>query len=118
MKKFVLCQNIIQQEQKLQFWKKLQNELSSFLDADFRLVELGSGTSVKTRLLLDVFDKLQDKVEYFPIDISEILTESSELLLNDYDNLHITGIIDTYEGGLEFLKSYDDKKNLIIFLRF
>ena len=30
--------------------------------------------------------------------------------------MHITGIIDTYEGGLEFLKNYDDNKNLIIFL--
>mgnify|MGYP000565974219 CR=1 FL=1 len=70
----------------------------------------------RTRLILDIFTKLQPKTEYFPIDISEILTESSEQLLKDYDTLHITGIIDTYEGGLEFLKSYDDKKNLILFL--
>ena len=95
--------------------KQLQNELASFLDGDFRLVELGSGTSVKTRLLLDVFTS-QKNLEYFPIDISEILTESSEQLLHDYQNLRITGIIDTYEGGLEFLKTYDEKKNLIIFL--
>ena len=60
--------------------------------------------------------KLQDSVDYFPIDISEILTESSEELLKNYDGLHITGIIDTYEGGLEFLKNFDKKKNLIIFL--
>jgi dimethylhistidine N-methyltransferase len=95
---------------------KLQPELSSYIDENFRLVELGSGTSVKTRLIFDIFAKLQDTIEYFPIDISEILTESSEQLLRDYDNLHITGIIDTYEGGLEFLKTYDKKKNLIIFL--
>jgi len=75
-----------------------------------------SGTSVKTRLILDVLSKLQDTIEYFPIDISEILMESSEQLLKDYDGLHITGLIDTYEGGLEFLKNFDDKKNLIIFL--
>jgi dimethylhistidine N-methyltransferase len=37
-------------------------------------------------------------------------------LIHDYDNLYITGIIDTYEGGLEFLKHYDDKNNLITFL--
>lgn len=96
--------------------KNLQDELPNYLDHTFRLVELGSGTSIKTRLLLDVFTTLQKKIEYFPIDISEILTESSELLLKDYVDLHITGIIDTYEGGLEFLKTYDDKKNLIIFL--
>ena len=96
--------------------RKLQPELSSYIDEDFRLVELGSGTSVKTRLILDVLTKLQDSVDYFPIDISEILTESSEELLKNYDGLHITGIIDTYEGGLEFLKNFDKKKNLIIFL--
>ncbi len=96
--------------------KQLQDELSSYLDENFRLVELGSGTSVKTRLILDILAKLQDTIEYFPIDISEILTESSEQLLKDYDGLRITGLIDTYEGGLEFLKNFDDKKNLIIFL--
>jgi len=36
--------------------KKLKNELLPFLDDDFRLVELGSGSSVKTRLLLDISD--------------------------------------------------------------
>ena len=96
--------------------KKLQDELSPHIDENLRLVELGSGASVKTRLLLDVLTKFQNTTEYFPIDISEILAESSEQLLNDYGTLKITGIIDTYEGGLEFLKNYDDKKNLIIFL--
>ncbi|MCV0431666.1 L-histidine N(alpha)-methyltransferase [Nitrosopumilus sp.] len=96
--------------------QNLQDELPSFIDNSYRLVELGSGASVKTRLLLDIFTKSQEKTEYFPIDISEILAESSEQLLQDYDNLHITGIIDTYDGGLEFLKNYDKKNNLIIFL--
>ncbi len=95
---------------------KLKDELPSYLDQTFRVVELGSGTSVKTRIILDIFSKLYGSVEYFPIDISEILAESSEDLLRNYENLHITGIIDTYEGGLEFLKNYDDKKNLILFL--
>ena len=96
--------------------KKLEPELASYLDENIDLVELGSGASVKTRLILDVFTKLQTRTEYYPIDISEILTESSEQLLKDYDTLHITGIIDTYEGGLEFLKNYNDRKNLIVFL--
>ncbi len=96
--------------------KQLQGDLFKFLDESFRLVELGSGASTKTRLILDVFEKFGGDMEYFPIDISEILTESSEILQSSYENLHITGIIDTYEGGLEFLKSYDSKKNLIIFL--
>ncbi|MCV0371943.1 MAG: L-histidine N(alpha)-methyltransferase [Nitrosarchaeum sp.] len=96
--------------------KKLQNELPLFIGDYFRLVELGSGSAVKTRLILDLFDKLYDKMEYFPIDISEILTESSELLLKDYEKLSITGIIDTYEGGIEFVENFDEKRNLILFL--
>lgn len=96
--------------------KKLKDELPLYLVDSFRLVELGSGSSIKTRLILDILNHIQEKIEYFPIDISEILTESSALLQLDYDDLHITGIIDTYEGGLEFLSNYDDQKNLIVFL--
>ena len=96
--------------------EQLQEDLLEYLDESFRLVELGSGSSTKTRLILDIFEKFQSKMEYFPIDISDILAESSEILQSYYENLHITGIIDTYEGGLEFLKNYDTKKNLIIFL--
>ena len=96
--------------------EKIQHELSLYLDESFQLVELGSGASVKTRLILNVLTKLQKKTNYLPIDISEILTESSQLLLNDYESLNITGIIDTYDGGLEFLEKYNEKKNLIIFL--
>jgi len=60
--------------------------------------------------------RLQKHVEYFPIDISKILKKSSTVLQSDYKNLHITGIIDSYENGLEFVNSYDDMKNLIVFL--
>lgn len=94
----------------------IKNELEQHLDDDFRLVELGSGSSTKTRLILDMLERHQNKTEYFPIDISEILESSSKDLLERYNNLHITGIIDTYERGLEFFQNYDDKNNLIVFL--
>jgi L-histidine N-alpha-methyltransferase len=100
----------------IEILKDLKSDLTKFLDNSFRLVELGSGSSIKTRLILDIFTQFQNNLEYFPIDISEILTESSELLQRDYKGLKITGIIDTYEGGLEFIEKYDEKKNLIIFL--
>ncbi|HUU49249.1 MAG TPA: L-histidine N(alpha)-methyltransferase [Nitrosopumilaceae archaeon] len=100
----------------IEILKNIQSDLTTHLDDSFRLVELGSGSSIKTRLILDIFRQIQNTTEYFPIDISEILTESSELLQRDYSGLKITGIIDTYEGGLEFIEKYDEKKNLIIFL--
>ena len=85
-------------------------------DKNIRLVELGSGSSVKTRIILDGLKNIQSHTEYVPIDISDILTQSSEQLLADYTHLSITGIIDTYEGGLEFLHEYDKGPNLIMFL--
>ncbi len=96
--------------------KQIDGKLQSYLDGNFRLVELGSGSSQKTRLLIDVLTRLQKHVEYFPIDISKILKTSSVALQSDYKKLHITGIIDNYENGLEFVKNYDDMKNLIVFL--
>jgi len=96
--------------------KTIASDLEKFVIHDMRLVELGSGSAVKTRLLLDVLTNLQNKIEYFPIDISDILQESSQKLLEDYENLSITGVIDTYEGGLEFVEKYDNKPNLIAIL--
>ena len=95
---------------------QLYEKLPPHLNGDFRLVELGSGSSKKTRILISIIERLQKYVEYFPIDISKILRDSSKKLRDDYENLHITGIIDSYESGLEFIKNYDNKKNLIVFL--
>ena len=77
---------------------------------------MGSGSSQKTRILISILERLHKQIEYFPIDISNILKESSAVLLDNYENLRVTGIIDNYESGLEFIKNYDDKKNLIAFL--
>ena len=95
---------------------QLDDKISSYLDGDYRLVELGSGSSTKTRILIQILERLQTYVEYVPIDISRILKTSSRILQNDFKRLHITGIIDEYESGLKFLKYYDTKKNLIVFL--
>lgn len=100
----------------LKILNQIQNDLKSYLTEDMRLVELGSGSSVKTRLILDVLNQIQSKIEYFPIDISDIIKDGCQQLLDDYEKLHVTGIIDTYHGGLEFIKNFDDTPNLIAFL--
>ena len=96
--------------------KKIELDLVRDLENDVRLVELGSGSSKKTRLILDKLSLIQDRIEYVPIDISDIIKESSYELHQIYANLQITGIIDTYENGLDFISHYDDKQNLIAFL--
>ena len=96
--------------------KNIAYNLTPHLTSDVRLVELGSGSSTKTRLLINALLKSQEHVEYFPIDISDVLIESAKKLCNDYKTLQVTGIIDTYENGLDFIEHYDDKPNLITFL--
>ncbi len=96
--------------------RKIRHTLTSYFTNDVRLVELGSGSSSKTRLLIDALFQSQKYVEYFPIDISNVLIDSAKELCDDYKNLKITGIIDTYENGLNFIEDYDGKPNLITFL--
>jgi len=96
--------------------EKIEQKLLPYLSKEFHLVELGSGSSVKTRLLIDALFKSQKYLQYFPIDISEILDQSAKNLCMDYQNLAVTGVVDTYENGLDFIEHYDDKPNLITFL--
>ena len=94
----------------------IEKKLIPYLSNEFHLVELGSGSSVKTRLLIDILLKSQNHLQYFPIDISEILDQSAKNLCMDYPNLSVTGVVDTFENGLDFIEHYDDKPNLITFL--
>jgi L-histidine N-alpha-methyltransferase len=94
----------------------IKSELSKHLVGKYALVELGSGSSIKTRKLIEILSTKQNDVEYYPIDISDILKDSSINLHDEYDNLRITGIIDQYETGLEFIKNLDHKEKLVAFL--
>lgn len=68
------------------------------------LVELGSGSSVKTRILLDAYNSLGYPLRYLPIDISAGILESSAFaLLNDYPTLEVHGLVGTYELALSRL---------------
>ena len=66
--------------------------------------------------MIDILFKSQKYLQNFPIDISEILDQSAKNLCMDYQNLTVTGVVDTFENGLDFIENYDDKPNLITFL--
>jgi dimethylhistidine N-methyltransferase len=100
----------------IEILSSIKPELSKHLVGNYALVELGSGSSIKTRKLIEVLTTRQDDVEYYPIDISNILKDSSINLHDEYDNLKITGIIDQYETGLEFIRQLDHKEKLVAFL--
>ncbi|ELR98191.1 L-histidine N(alpha)-methyltransferase [Gloeocapsa sp. PCC 73106] len=81
------------------------------------LIELGSGSSSKTRILLDAYQQLDYPLVYVPNDVSRsILEESAKEILQDYSNLSIHGLVGTYELALEKLESSPGWKRLICFL--
>jgi dimethylhistidine N-methyltransferase len=62
-------------------------EIAALIGPQRTIVELGSGSGVKTRLLLDALDT---PVAYIPIDVSrKQLLESSDLLARDFPELQV-----------------------------
>ncbi|NES91203.1 MULTISPECIES: L-histidine N(alpha)-methyltransferase [unclassified Okeania] len=71
------------------------------------LVELGSGSSTKTRLLLDAYQKIGSSFKYVPTDVSGGILKNSVLELQEkYPNFSIEGFIGTYDETLAHLKSH------------
>lgn len=65
------------------------------------LVELGSGSSRKTRLLLDALTGLGTLKHYAPLDVSpSALREAGELLCRDYPGLRVTATVTDFEADL------------------
>ncbi|HVT13280.1 MAG TPA: L-histidine N(alpha)-methyltransferase [Fimbriimonadaceae bacterium] len=84
--------------------------------ADFQIVEFGSGSSEKTRLILRAAVERQDDVEYVPIDISsEFLRVSSEELLADVPGLRVTALAGDYLDALKRLPHHNGSR-LFLFL--
>ncbi|HEY0394615.1 MAG TPA: L-histidine N(alpha)-methyltransferase [Candidatus Elarobacter sp.] len=72
-------------------------EIAAALPGPLELVELGSGSALKTRLLIDAILELQPALTYHPIDISaEALTESSLALLGAYERLRVIAYAGDY----------------------
>ncbi|MGL5835997.1 MAG: L-histidine N(alpha)-methyltransferase [Waterburya sp.] len=81
------------------------------------LVELGSGSSTKTRYLFDAYQELNISLCYVPVDVSDsILQASAHQLLADYPQLKIQGQVATYSQALQHLKNYSLGRKIIIFL--
>lgn len=99
----------------IEILSSIKQELSEYMVENYAVVELGSGSAIKTRHLFEVLSKNQEKIEYYPIDISNIVKESSKRLQNEFDNLQITGIVDQYESGLDLVKDIDDNKIIAFF---
>ncbi len=81
------------------------------------LVELGSGSATKTRILLDAYAELNDSLRYMPIDVSGGMLEQSALgLLRSYGTLWVHGLVGTYELALQHLPPTPLPARMICFL--
>ncbi len=81
------------------------------------LVELGSGSAVKTRVLLRAYSAAHDEVHFAPIDVSGTMLEaSSRKLVDRFDELTIRGIAGTYEAALDALHPAPAPHRLFLFL--
>lgn len=68
------------------------------------LVELGSGSSDKTRLLLDALAAAGTLERYVPVDVSEsALVEAAERVARDYPDIEVHGVVTDFEQTLAAL---------------
>lgn len=98
----------------------LRDQAEDILDEapdDLTLVELGSGSSTKTRILIDAYLKRHARLHYVPIDISrEMLEQSAEGLLADFPGLRVTGLAAEYQAGLHALSEVAPGPKLVLWL--
>jgi L-histidine N-alpha-methyltransferase len=76
-------------------------ELASLTDA-VELVELGSGTAAKTRVLLDALHEAGTLARYIPVDVTEsMVRDCAEELTGEYPGLRVHGVIGDFERHLD-----------------
>jgi len=82
--------------------RECASKLGALLGEDVSVVELGSGSSTKTTILLESFLESQKGLHYVPIDISRtMLKETADRLDARYPEIGVTPIASQYETGLE-----------------
>ena len=81
------------------------------------LVELGSGASIKARILLDAMERAGTLRRYVPLDVSEsVVREAGEQLVRDYDTLTVHGVIGDFERHLGEIPAGGDAPRLVALL--
>ncbi len=97
--------------------RTFSEEITSYLPPEAALVELGSGSCVKTEYLIEELLDQYGKVTYSPIDISRrMLKESAMSLLERYADLEIISVAAEYDEGIRRLEAHLDRPKLILWL--
>jgi dimethylhistidine N-methyltransferase len=81
------------------------------------LIEMGSGSALKTRLIIGALLKRQSELLFIPVDISlSALETSSRVLLQSYPNLRINAYASDYYDALLALSNEQRGRSLALFL--
>jgi len=68
------------------------------------LVELGSGTAAKTRVLLDALQEAGTLERYIPVDVTEsMVRDCAAALIEEYPGLRVHGVIGDFERHLHHI---------------
>jgi L-histidine N-alpha-methyltransferase len=91
------------------------SELAAITGAS-ELVELGSGTASKTRVLLDALHAAGTLERYVPVDVTESMVRScAEELTLEYPGLRVHGVIGDFERHLDRVPDADGPR-IVVFL--
>ena len=93
------------------------DEIVASVAGDITLIEMGSGSASKTRLLIEALLRKQTDLLFIPVDISaSALDSSSRILLQSYPQLRIEAYAADYFAGLTELKKVQRGPTLALFL--
>lgn len=93
------------------------DEIVAAVSGNITLMEMGSGSASKTRLLIEALLRKQSELLFIPVDISaSALDSSSRILLQSYPQLRVEAYAADYFVGLAELAKKELGRTLALFL--
>lgn len=97
--------------------QRYADEIVATVAGPTTLIEMGSGSASKTRLIIEALLRKQAELLFMPVDISATALESSSrILLQSYPRLKIEAYAADYFAGLSDLKNKPRTRTLALFL--
>lgn len=97
--------------------QRYADEIVASVAGPTRLIEMGSGSASKTRLLIEALLRKQTQLLFMPVDISATALEnSSRILLQSYPRLNIEAYASDYFAALAELAKEQGTHTLALFL--
>ncbi len=101
-----------------QILSRYQSQIADLLSGEpFKLIELGAGDGLKTKILIEHFLHRGQPFTYIPIDISEAAMKNLvDSFQKTYSSLKINGLVAEYFDGLKWLSQMKGGRNVVLFL--